>query len=168
MAQFKELELSGGFFEPIASSEEMIVPIMKNYPSPSNTFDIYSNNEGGGEGGVEGGFDVNQAIEIGGQVLGSLLQNQDGTKKELRQVCGRRPLLRRNRGDYDACRERFYRELQGIGGSDKGISNEQLLELMRQRDANSKKGKIGTPAVVGIVLGALAVGTAIFLIARKK
>lgn len=166
MARFKELEISGGFFEPVASAEEIIVPIMREYPSPSNTFDIFSSNDGTQQGD---GFDVNQAIEVGGQVIGTIIQNQDSTRKELRQFCGRRPLREKNRGEYNACRERFYREIQGIGGSkDEGISNEQLLELMRQRDADSKKGKIGTAGVVGIVFGVLAIGTAIYFITRKK
>lgn len=166
MGHFKELEISGGFFEPVASAKEIRVPIMREYPSPSNTFDVFLGNDGTQQVGdtQQGeGFDVNQAIELGTQVVSAIIQNQDGTKKELRQVCGRRPLFKRNRGGYDACRERYYTALQGLGVG----SGSDNLQFEQKEEEEEKKG-ISAPVVIGIVLGVLAIGTAIYFVARKK
>jgi hypothetical protein len=174
MAHFKELEISGGFFEPVASAEEIRVPLIREYPNPSNTFDVFLGNDGTQQGGntqqrdntQQGeGFDVGQAIEFGTQVVGAIVQNQDGTKKELRQVCGRRPLFKKRRGEYDACRERYYTALQGLSGS---VSNDNMQYEQKEDEYNDEKKGISAPVVIGIVLGVLAIGTAIYFVTRKK
>ncbi len=171
MARFEELEISADYFEPASSSRQLIVPIMNRYPSPKNTFDVFlgtDGNQGSTDGNQGSNVPWDDIAQIGGQVIGSAIQNQDETRKMLRQRCGRQPLLRKNRGEYNECREQFYRELQGLSGGG-SLTNEQMLEILsQQRDDGSKKAKIGTAGVIGIVLGALAVGTAIYFVARKK
>ena len=164
MARFEELEVSADYFEPVSSSRQLIVPIMNRYPSPENTFDVFL----GTDGNEKSDIPWDEIAQVGGQVIGSAIQNQDETKKMLRQRCGRRPLLRKNRVEYDSCRDNFYKELQGLG-VESSLSNEQMLEILRQqKDSESKTSKIGTAGVIGIVLGVLAVGTAIYFVARKK
>lgn len=158
---YEDLGIDKSFFEPIASSRKLIVPLMEEYPSPRNLFDVFIGNDGSQS------VDWNQIAESAGQLAGTFIANQDPSRSTLRQVCGRRPLLRRNRAEYQACVERFYRDSQGISGSNSGLTTEQFMEILRRRDTELKK-PIGAAGIFGIVLGVAAVGTLIYFVSKKK
>ncbi len=172
MVELIDLQLNNNF-EPSISSNQRMMPLMEEYPNPRNLFDVFIGSDGSGLGDVStsGNVDWNQVIETGGQIIGTIASNRDtsnrNVRRSLRQRCGRRPLLRRNRVDYDACREKFFREMQGVTDSESALTPEQLMDILSRRDAQQKP-KISALGVFGIILGVAAVGTAIYFISKKK
>lgn len=160
MAQLEELDISSAEWEVSHSSADGIeVPIMEEYPNPENTFDIFM-----GTNGDTTGVDpeaIAGAVATVGAVAGELIQNRDETKQQLRNRCGRRPLLRKNRGEYDKCREEFYKEIQGT-------SIRTAPTTSTPPPPPPPKG-MSTGAKVGIALGVIAViGVGAYFIFKKK
>jgi hypothetical protein len=164
---FEDLNINNSEWEVYHNSEGMLVPIMDEYPSPENTFDVWSSNEG-----ATTTTNTNEKLDpeaIAGLVttvatVGSqLVANRDETKRDLKNRCGRRPLLRKNRAEYDRCKEEFYKEMQG-GGSFKSTMPQQPIVV-----APPPPQGMSTTAKIGIALGIVALGVGgYFLWKRSK
>lgn len=165
--EYENLNLNNAQWEVYHNSDGMLVPIMDEYPSPENTFDVWSNNTGdvAGGGATEGAkLDpeaVVSAVSTITAVGSQLLADRDSTKQELRNLCGRKPLLRKNRVEYDRCRETFYKELQG-GGFKSQEQNDFIPPPPPPRQG------LSTTAKIGIALGIVALGVGAYFLLRKK
>ena len=159
--EYENLNLNNSEWEVYHNSDGMLVPIMDEYPSPENTFDVWSNNTGAGAGNGDK-LDpeaVASAVTTITAVGSQLLANRDSTKQELRNRCGRKPLLRKNRVEYDRCRETFYKDMQG-GGFKSQEQNDFIPPPPPQG--------LSTTAKIGIALGIVALGVGAYFLLRKK
>jgi hypothetical protein len=164
--EYENLNLNNSEWEVYHNSDGMLVPIMDEYPSPENTFDVWSNNTGAGAGNGDK-LDpeaVASAVTTITAVGSQLLANRDSTKQELRNRCGRKPLLRKNRvgeDGYDKCRETFYKELQGGG-----FKSQEQNDFIPPPPPPPKG--LSTGAKIGIALGIVALGVGAYFLLRKK
>ena len=162
--EYENLNLNNAEWEVYHNSDGMLVPIMDEYPSPENTFDVWSNNTGAGAGNGDK-LDpeaVASAVTTITAVGSQLLANRDSTKQELRNRCGRKPLLRKNRvgeDGYDKCRETFYKELQGGG-----VKSQEQNDFIPPPPPQG----LSTTAKIGIALGIVALGVGAYFLLRKK
>ena len=170
---FEELDINSTEWEVFHNSEGMLVPIMDEYPSPENTFDVWSGVDDGDattppptDPTKRQGIDpellagaLTTAVSVGSQ----LYANRDTSKRELKQVCGRRPLFKKNRGEYDKCKKEFY---MGSGGFKSGGTQQQPMPTYTPPPP--PRG-MSTTAKVGIALGIVALGVGgYFLYKRGK
>lgn len=172
---FEDLNINNSEWEVYHNSEGMLVPIMDDYPSPENTFDVMSGTDAGVTGGTGGtGGDGKTKLDpeavaglvtaVGG-VASTFLANRDSSKGDLRNRCGRRPLFRKNRGEYDRCKEEYFKELQGGGSFKSGMQQQQLPVYTPPPPPQG----MSTTAKVGIALGIVALGVGgYFLWKRSK
>lgn len=171
---FEDLNINSSEWEVYHNSDGMLVPIMDDYPSPENSFDVFSNNDGATGTGTQQKQGVDPELVAGAvttvATIGSqLLANRDpnSVKKQLRDRCGRRPLFRKNRGEYDKCKEQFYTDMQG-GGSFKSGMQTQTSNLPVYTPPPPPTG-MSTTAKIGIALGIVALGVGgYFLYKRGK
>ena len=81
--EYENLNLNNAEWEVYHNSDGMLVPIMDEYPSPENTFDVWSNNTGAGAGNGDK-LDpeaVASAVTTITAVGSQLLANRDSTSK---------------------------------------------------------------------------------------
>lgn len=156
---FEDLNINNSEWEVYHNSEGMLVPIMDEYPSPENTFDVWSSAEDETKLDPEA---VAGLVTTVATVGSQLVANKDETKKDLKNRCGRRPLLKKNRAEYDRCREEFYKEMQGGG-----ISKSTQPQAPVYTPPPPPKG-MSTTAKIGIALGIVALGVGAYFVFRKK
>ena len=156
---FEDLNINNSEWEVYHNSEGMLVPIMDEYPSPENTFDVWSRAEDETKLDPEA---VAGLVTTVATVGSQLVANKDETKKDLKNRCGRRPLLKKNRAEYDRCREEFYKEMQGGG-----ISKSTQPQAPVYTPPPPPKG-MSTTAKIGIALGIVALGVGAYFVFRKK
>jgi len=171
---FEDLNINSSEWEVYHNSDGLLVPIMDDYPSPKNTFDVWSGVDDGEKTpppasttpAPKQGIDPNAlagalttAVSVGSQ----LYANRDTSKRELKNVCGRRPLFKKNRGEYDKCKKEFY---MGSGGFKSGGT--QQTPMPTYTPPPPPRG-MSTTAKVGIALGIVALGVGgYFLYKRGK
>tara|TARA_R110002153_G_scaffold196307_1_gene349674 strand:+ start:144 stop:626 length:483 start_codon:yes stop_codon:yes gene_type:complete len=157
----EQLDTSDDFEISTNSGNKILMPLMDEYPNAQNTFDIFANTEGEGLSDEQQN-QIADTIGAVAQVGAQLYANRDETKGELKQICGRRPLFKKNRGDYDICKADFYKARQGGGTRIQENFNYTPPPLP------PPKG-LSTGAVIGIVLGVVGLGLGgYFLYKRNK
>lgn len=178
---YEEIDIIDDSFELSHSSRGanvMFVPLMEEYPSPENQFDIFFgvNGEGGREGrsgdsghfqpsgggtsgtsptGTTGGGGSIDPATVAGALEGVAgLFSKTEEQKALKTRCGRRPIFKKNRATWDACKEQFYAERGGYGSP--------RDEDFRYRDAPIDKGmSLGAKIGIGVLIAGVA-GTLIY------
>jgi len=141
-----------------ASGEVTYMPIMDEYPSAENQFDLMSNAEGGG---VDPEMIAGAVTAVAG-IASSISANKSQSKQELKNRCGRKPLFKKNRGTWDKCAEQFY--LGDSGGVNKSM---QQQPVYLPPPPTPQKG-MSTGAIVGIVLGVVALGVGGFFLYKRS
>lgn len=177
---FEELNIGNDEWEVFHNSEGMLVPIMDEYPSPENTFDVWSGVDDGDTApppapttpAPRQGVDpellagaLTTAVSVGSQ----LYANRDTSKRELKNVCGSKPFCigkkrcRDKKDKYEACKKEFY---MGSGGFKSGGTQQQTMPVYTPPPP--PRG-MSTTAKVGIALGIVALGVGgYFLYKRSK
>ena len=173
---FEELDMNSTEWEIFHNSDGMLVPIMDEYPSPENTFDVWS--------GVDDaktttppptdptkrqGVDpellagaLTTAVSVGSQ----LYANRDTSKIELKNVCGGKPFcIGKNRckdkkDKYEACKKEFY---MGSGGFKSGGTQQQQQMPVYTPPPTG----MSTTAKVGIALGIVALGVGGYFLYKR-
>ena len=118
---------------------------------------------------VDYGQLATQALTIGTQVAGAVKagkesESQSGagiTKKELKSVCGRRPILKKKRAEWQKCADSYISSKQSATSKEKSPSSTDVQNQINTLKAEQKdKSKfLGMPKSVGItvaVLGGIA------------
>lgn len=162
---FEELNMNNSEWEVYHNSDGII----DEYPSPENTFDVWSSVEDNKtpttskeklDPEAVAGL-VSTVATVGTQLVAS---TKNPTKQDLRNRCGRRPLLKKNRAEYDRCKEEFYKEIQGGGGFKSAEIPQQPIVV-----APPQPTGMSTTAKIGIALGIVALGVGgYFLWKRSK
>lgn len=159
---FENLDLDNRQWEVYHNTDGMYVPIMDEYPNPRNTFDVFMGVDETKTGKVDAEA-VSQAVTTAVSVGSQLYQSRDESKKGLKQRCGSRPILKKNRAEYDRCREEYYKDLQGGGIKSTGSTQDATFTPPPPAPTG-----MSTTAKVGIALGIIAVGVGAYFLLRKK
>jgi hypothetical protein len=104
---------------------------------------------------------LTSGVQTGQSVVGAVKSFQTEEKKTLKQVCGRRPVLKKNRGTYDACVNN-YRSSLGGGNTSVDTGANTGGEKFAPTDETPKKNRTTTYVIVGVVAVAL-IGGLIYL-----
>lgn len=177
---FEDLNINNSEWEVFHNSEGLLVPIMDDYPSPENTFDVWSGVDDGKApattppaDNTKQGIDPNAlagALTTVATVGSQLYANRDTSKRELKNVCGRKPFCigkgscRDRKNKYEECKKEFY---TGSGGFKSGGT--QMQQQMPVYTPPPQPQGMSTTAKVGIALGIIALGVGgYFLYKRSK
>ena len=175
---FEELDMNSTEWEIFHNSEGMLVPIMDEYPSPENTFDVWSDvddaktttpppteqtRQGIDPNALAGALTT--AVSVGSQ----LYANRDTSKRELKNVCGGKPFCigknrcRDKKDKYEACKKEFY---MGSGGFKSGGTQQE--QQMPVYTPQPQPTGMSTIAKVGIALGIVALGVGGYFLYKRK
>ena len=160
MNGLEDIEVSGSHFEPTASANGYNSDkILDSYPDPENTFDVMSNGEGDGK---VSGTDIAGAVE-GVAAVASLFAKSD-QKKALKDVCGRKPLTKKNqeKKGWTACSQKFYTDMM-LAQAPKSYAPPAYIP-----PAGDNNQGMSTGAKWGIGIGITAVVLTIGFFAIKK
>jgi hypothetical protein len=166
---FEDLNINNSEWEVYHNSDGLLVPIMDDYPSPENTFDVWSGVDDGKAPATTPPADnkrqgvdpellagaLTTAVSVGSQ----LYANRDTSKRELKNVCGGKPFCigkgrcRDKKDKYEACKKEFY---MGSGGFKSGGT--QTQQQMPVYTPPTPPRGMSTTAKVGIALGIVALG----------
>lgn len=104
---------------------------------------------------------ISSGVQTGQAVAGAVKSFQTEEKKTLKQVCGRRPILKKNRATYDTCVSNYRSGLGGgsTGGGDTGGDTGGKKSTM---DDEPKKNRTTTYVIIGVVAVAV-IGGLIYL-----
>ena len=165
---FEELNTNNVEWEVFHNSDGMYVPIMDEYPSPENTFDVWSgvDDEPQAKSGIDpellaGAF--NTAVTIGAD----LYANRDSSKQELKQVCGRKPFCigkgrcKDKKDKHNACKQSYYTPQQS--GGNKSTPPPAYIPPRPPRPQG-----MSTSAKVGIALSIVALGVGGYFLYRRS
>jgi len=104
---------------------------------------------------------LTSGIQTGQSVAGAVKSFQTEEKKTLKQVCGRRPILKKNRATYDACVNN-YRSSLGGGSTGGGDTSGDTVNEKSTMPNEPKKNRTTTYVIIGVVAVAL-IGGLIYL-----
>jgi hypothetical protein len=107
---------------------------------------------------------LTSGVQTGQAVSGAIKSFQTDEKKAIKQKCGRKPLLKKNRKNYDACVQDYMNSLGGGSTGDNtggdtggGTSGEKFAEINQPKKSNTT-----TYIIIGVVAVAL-IGGLIYL-----
>lgn len=176
---FEDLNINNSEWEVFHNSEGLLVPIMDDYPSPENTFDVWSGVDDGKApttnppaDTTKQGIDPNAlagALTTVATVGSQLYANRDTSKRELKNVCGRKPFCigkgrcRDKKDKYEACKKEFY---MGSGGFKSG-GTQQQQQMPVYTPPQQPRG-MSTTAKVGIALGIVALGVGGYFLYKRS
>ena len=130
-----------------------------------------SSNGGGGGGFSMDSVDpelINAAISTTGTLIGMVGSKKTETERTIKNVCGRRPILRKNRAQYTACANQVLQNLMGgFGGGRAGNTWGNQGNQGGNWGQPPRQG-MSTGAVIGIVGGVVALGAIVVLVSRQK
>lgn len=147
----------------------MLDRTLSSYPNEKTSFDVFLGTDGNTESEDKPKIDPEKiatgitAAASAGSSIASTVQafKGDGTKpksrrKQLIEVCGRKPVLKKNRGEYNKCVEQY--NAGRIGGASSPRDTQQVPQAPQPTDtstpsSNTKKIVIGL-VVVGLVVTA--------------
>lgn len=104
---------------------------------------------------------VTSGVQTGQAVSGAVKSFQTQEKKAIKEKCGRKPLLKKNRKTYDACVQDYMNSLGGgsTGGGDTGGDTGGKKSTMTDEP---KKNRTTTYVIIGVVAVAI-IGGLIYL-----
>ena len=161
---FENLDLDNRQWDVYHNTDGMNAPIMEEYPNPRNTFDVFMGVDESKTGKLDA-ESVTSALTTAVSLGSQLYASRDKSKQGLRQRCGKRPILRKNRGEYDTCREEYYKEIQGGGMKTTGTAGDSFTPPPPPPPPPTG---MSTTAKVGIALGIVAVGVGAYFLLRNK
>lgn len=103
---------------------------------------------------------LSSGVQTGQAVAGAVKSFQTEEKKTLKQVCGRRPILKKNRATYDACVSNYRSSL--VGGSTGGDTGGDTGGEKFAPTDEPKKNRTTTYVIIGVVAVAV-IGGLIYL-----
>lgn len=106
---------------------------------------------------------VNAGIDIAGNLIGLIGSKKTEVDRAIKTACGRKPLLEKKRASYRACATQVLQTM--INQANAGVSDGRSQEDDNKND-NSNKPELSPLAIAGIILGTVAVGTAVVLIIK--
>ena len=176
---FEDLNVNNSEWEVYHNSDGLLVPIMDDYPSPENTFDVWSGVDDAKttttppttDPTKKQGIDPNAlagALTTVATVGSQLYANRDTSKQELKNVCGRKPFCigknacRDRKNKYEACKKEFY---MGSGGFKSGGTQQQPMPTYTPPPP--PRG-MSTTAKVGIALGIIALGVGGYFLYKRS
>jgi hypothetical protein len=163
--------------------------MLMDYPDEKNSFDVFlgftdTNNDGKDdttgktkeemdkekkpkkpifteENLQKGASLLTSGVQTGQSVVGAVKSFQTQEKKSIKEKCGRKPLLKKNRKTYDACVQDYMNSLGGTNTPvDAGANTGG--EKFAPTDEPPKKNKTTTYVIIGVVAVAL-IGGLIYL-----
>lgn len=170
----EQLETSDDFEIQTNSGNKILMPLMDEYPNAQNTFDVFASNDGETTGDDNAGTPTKRTMSaeqqqavadtIGAvaQVGASLLANRDETKMALKTRCGRKPIFGKDKKrKYQECKENFYKDMQQAN------ANVRTDNSPPPPPPPPPPRGLSTGAVVGIVLGVVALGVGGYFIFKR-
>ncbi len=170
----EQLETSDDFEIQTNSGNKILMPLMDEYPNPQNTFDVFANNDGEKTGdnnvvtptkrtmSAEEQQAVADTIGAVAQVGATLLANRDETKMALKTRCGRKPIFGKDKkAKYQECKDNFYKDMQQAN------ANVRTNNFPPTQPRPLPPRGLSTGAVVGIVLGVVALGVGGYFIYKR-
>ncbi len=106
---------------------------------------------------------VNAGIDIAGNLIGLIGSKKTEVDRAIKTACGRKPLLEKKRASYRACATQVLQTM--INQANAGVGDGRSQEDDNRND-NSNKPELSPLAIAGIILGTVAVGTAVVLIIK--
>lgn len=121
----------------------------------------YSESEGGGSSGGVDPEVIAGAVGSVADLAGSFAQNRNEDKQNIKLKCGRKPLFNigGKKDAYFACVDDYFKMQQ---------PQDSRASMYQQMPPPPQKKGLSTGAVVGIVLGVVALGFGIYYVATKN
>ncbi len=151
-----------------SSDSKMLNKTLMSYPSEKSSFHVFlgaNGNKMDDYSYFESKFDsekLSESIAAGTAAIGAVAETVqafrgDGTRttsrrKQLKQVCGRKPLLKKNRGEYDKCVANYNAaNLASVGDSETRTGGDMPTQTPTPTKDNTKTIIIGVAVVAVLV-----------------